>query len=202
VIFYTSNGETRQEFSIVLTAQPLAGQPTPISESSEVRWVAVSEVPGTRWTSRTTSWHTTTYRWPPSTTMPCSPDQARQARPAPDFARPNATASSTPKTIPGARAVSAGGLGAVGAAFAAYIGKTFIRSRESAASHLRAYFDQRLELSRYLAAERLLVDAKEPTPEQRAAIVSSLAEAIATAGQPGDKAKDSKPMGRGLPLTG
>jgi hypothetical protein len=59
-----------------------------------------------------------------------------------------------------AAAIGAGGLGAVGAAFSAYIGKTFIRSQESAADHLRAYFDQPLELSRYLAAERLLADAQ------------------------------------------
>lgn len=45
VILYTSNGEVRQEFSIVLTARSLAGQPTPSSESSEVRWVSVSDVP-------------------------------------------------------------------------------------------------------------------------------------------------------------
>lgn len=44
VILYTSNGEARQEFSIVLTARPLSGQPTPSSESSEVRWVSASEV--------------------------------------------------------------------------------------------------------------------------------------------------------------
>ena len=46
VIFYTSNGEVRQEFSIVLTARPLGGQPTPSSESSEVRWVPESKLPG------------------------------------------------------------------------------------------------------------------------------------------------------------
>jgi ADP-ribose pyrophosphatase YjhB (NUDIX family) len=46
VILYTSNGEVRQEFSIVLTARALSGQPTPSSESSEVRWVPVSEVLG------------------------------------------------------------------------------------------------------------------------------------------------------------
>src|SRR5580692_2171923 len=46
VIFYTSNGEARQEFSIVLTARLLGGQPTPTSESSEVRWVPESELPG------------------------------------------------------------------------------------------------------------------------------------------------------------
>jgi ADP-ribose pyrophosphatase YjhB (NUDIX family) len=44
VLLYTSNGEVRQEFSIVLAAQPLSGQPTPSSESSEVRWVPVSAV--------------------------------------------------------------------------------------------------------------------------------------------------------------
>lgn len=46
VIHYTSNGEVRQEFSIVLTARALGGQPTPSNESSEVRWVPVSEVLG------------------------------------------------------------------------------------------------------------------------------------------------------------
>jgi ADP-ribose pyrophosphatase YjhB (NUDIX family) len=39
VLLYTSNGEVRQEFSIVLTAVAIGGQPTPSSESSEVRWV-------------------------------------------------------------------------------------------------------------------------------------------------------------------
>lgn len=39
IILYTSNGEARQEFSIVLTAAPVGGHPTPSSESSEVRWV-------------------------------------------------------------------------------------------------------------------------------------------------------------------
>ncbi len=46
VILYTSNGEVRQEFSIVLTARALGGQPTPSSESSEVRWMPVAEVSG------------------------------------------------------------------------------------------------------------------------------------------------------------
>jgi len=36
VIPCTSDGEARQEFSIVLTARPLSGQPTPGGESSEV----------------------------------------------------------------------------------------------------------------------------------------------------------------------
>ena len=46
VILYTSNGEVRQEFSIVLTARPVGGQPTPSSETSEVRWVDPADVPG------------------------------------------------------------------------------------------------------------------------------------------------------------
>jgi 8-oxo-dGTP pyrophosphatase MutT (NUDIX family) len=46
VILYTSNGEVRQEFSIVLTARYLAGQPTLSSESSEVRWGPASEIDG------------------------------------------------------------------------------------------------------------------------------------------------------------
>jgi hypothetical protein len=45
VILYTSNGEARQEVSIVLTATPLGGEPTPSSESSEVRWVPEAELP-------------------------------------------------------------------------------------------------------------------------------------------------------------
>lgn len=46
IIFYTSNGEARQEFSIVLTARPLAGKPTPSDESKEVRWLAPSALAG------------------------------------------------------------------------------------------------------------------------------------------------------------
>jgi ADP-ribose pyrophosphatase YjhB (NUDIX family) len=46
VILYTSNGEARQEFSIVLTGRPLRGEPTPSDESPEVRWVPVDEVGG------------------------------------------------------------------------------------------------------------------------------------------------------------
>ena len=43
VILYTSNGEVRQEFSIVLTARPLGGEPTPSDESKEVHWVSPSD---------------------------------------------------------------------------------------------------------------------------------------------------------------
>ena len=47
VIHFTSNDEVRREFSVALTARPADGEPTPSSESSEVRWVA----PGT-WPAR------------------------------------------------------------------------------------------------------------------------------------------------------
>jgi ADP-ribose pyrophosphatase YjhB (NUDIX family) len=46
LIHYTSNDEVRQEFSIVLTARPVAGEPTPSSESSEVHWVAPDAIDG------------------------------------------------------------------------------------------------------------------------------------------------------------
>jgi len=39
VIEYTSNGEVRQEFTIVLVGRPVAGEPTPSDESSHVEWV-------------------------------------------------------------------------------------------------------------------------------------------------------------------
>ena len=39
IILYTSNGEARQEFSILLTGRPVGGTPTPSDESTEVRWV-------------------------------------------------------------------------------------------------------------------------------------------------------------------
>lgn len=45
IILYTSNGEARQEFSIVLTGRATGGQPTPSSESTEVRWIAPAHVP-------------------------------------------------------------------------------------------------------------------------------------------------------------
>ncbi|GLZ07968.1 NUDIX hydrolase [Actinomadura sp. NBRC 104412] len=44
LIHYTSNDEVRQEFSILLTARPLSGEPTPSDESREVRWMAPEDV--------------------------------------------------------------------------------------------------------------------------------------------------------------
>ena len=44
VILYTSNGEVRQEFSVVYTARPVGGTPTPSSESRQVEWIAPDSV--------------------------------------------------------------------------------------------------------------------------------------------------------------
>jgi ADP-ribose pyrophosphatase YjhB (NUDIX family) len=44
VILYTSNGEVRQECSFVFAARVTGGQPTPSSESSEVRWVTPDDI--------------------------------------------------------------------------------------------------------------------------------------------------------------
>ncbi|HEY8524242.1 MAG TPA: NUDIX domain-containing protein [Acidimicrobiales bacterium] len=44
VIEYTSNGEVRQEFSVVFTARPIGGEPRPSSESSEVVWIDPRQV--------------------------------------------------------------------------------------------------------------------------------------------------------------
>ena len=46
LILYTSNGEVRQEFSVVLTARAVGGELATSSESSEVRWVPVADVGG------------------------------------------------------------------------------------------------------------------------------------------------------------
>lgn len=81
-----------------------------------------------------------------------------------------------------AAAITTGGLGAVSAAFAGYIGRTFVRSQESAASHLRAYFDQPLEFSRFLAAERLIAASGDLTAEEQAAILGNLVQAIVKQG--------------------
>ncbi len=44
VILYTSNGEVRQECSIVFAARAVGGEPTPSSESLDVRWVPPGEL--------------------------------------------------------------------------------------------------------------------------------------------------------------
>jgi ADP-ribose pyrophosphatase YjhB (NUDIX family) len=40
VILYTSDGEARQEFSVLFTARAIGGEPTPSDESREVVWVS------------------------------------------------------------------------------------------------------------------------------------------------------------------
>ena len=40
IIFYTSDGEARQEFSVLFTARAPGGVPTPSDESREVLWVS------------------------------------------------------------------------------------------------------------------------------------------------------------------
>ena len=44
VIHFTSNDEVRREFSIVLTARPVGGEPTLSTESSDIRWVAPADL--------------------------------------------------------------------------------------------------------------------------------------------------------------
>ncbi|WP_329343785.1 hypothetical protein OG866_44305 [Streptomyces sp. NBC_00663] len=85
-----------------------------------------------------------------------------------------------------AGSIVSGVLGATGAAMAAYIGRTFVRSREVAATHLRSYFLQPLEFSRYLAAERLIGTL---TPEARPSAVDHLAQAIILGRVPGADAE-------------
>jgi 8-oxo-dGTP pyrophosphatase MutT (NUDIX family) len=46
VIHFTSNDEVRREFSVVLTARPVGGEPTLSAESSEVRWVSPADLGG------------------------------------------------------------------------------------------------------------------------------------------------------------
>ncbi|MGW6278423.1 NUDIX hydrolase [Kribbella sp. NPDC055071] len=46
IILYTSNGEARQEFSILLRARSTGGQPTTSSESTQVHWIPRDELNG------------------------------------------------------------------------------------------------------------------------------------------------------------
>lgn len=82
-----------------------------------------------------------------------------------------------------ASSIVAGGLGAVAAGLAGFIGRTFVRSQEHAAEHLRSYFDQPLEMARYLAAERLIADTKL-SDEQRAEVLTAIVTAMVAGPQP------------------
>ena len=99
------------------------------------------------------------------------------------------------RTYNTAGAITAGALGAVSAALAGYISRTFVRSQEAAASHLRAYFDQPLEFSRYLAAERLLSNNANLPPDKQAAILTILVEAVISP-EPSPNGSGRQPKGK------
>lgn len=46
IILYTSNGEARQELSVVFIGRLVGGELTPSEESREVRWVAPAAIDG------------------------------------------------------------------------------------------------------------------------------------------------------------
>ena len=73
VIRYTSNDEVRQEFSIVFTARPLAGKPTPSSESSEVSGYRSMPCPGCKCTRPCVSAFSISWTTDPSHTSADSP---------------------------------------------------------------------------------------------------------------------------------
>lgn len=77
-----------------------------------------------------------------------------------------------------AASITIAALGGAAAGLAGYIGRTFIRSQETAARYLRAYFDQPLAFSRYLAAERLLSSQSELKPEERDAMLRIIIAAM------------------------
>lgn len=93
-----------------------------------------------------------------------------------------------------ATSISISLLGAIAAALSAFIGQTFIRSQETAADHLRAYFLQPLEFSRYLVAERLLNTlGEERKSEGILLIVEGIARFSSTKGD--DKSGLNPPTG-------
>jgi 8-oxo-dGTP pyrophosphatase MutT (NUDIX family) len=46
IILYTSNGEARQEFSILLHGRATGGVPTPSTESTRVHWIPQTDLDG------------------------------------------------------------------------------------------------------------------------------------------------------------
>lgn len=80
-----------------------------------------------------------------------------------------------------------GSMGAAAAALAGFVSRTFIRSQESSATHLRAYFTQPLEFSRYLYAQGLIAEME---PEHRAQATTELVKALA-ASPPAPEARES-----------
>jgi hypothetical protein len=70
-----------------------------------------------------------------------------------------------------AGSVVSGSLGASSAILTGYIGRTVKRSQENAAFHLRSYFLQPLEFSRYLAAERVIASLPKDTPKELMGVI-------------------------------
>jgi 8-oxo-dGTP pyrophosphatase MutT (NUDIX family) len=46
VVFYDSDGETRQEYEVILLGRPLSGQPNANDEASAAGWFTVAELDG------------------------------------------------------------------------------------------------------------------------------------------------------------
>lgn len=46
IVYYDSDGETRQEFEIIFTGRPANGSPTANSEASDVAWVDPADLDG------------------------------------------------------------------------------------------------------------------------------------------------------------
>ncbi|MFD7964357.1 hypothetical protein ACFV5J_26525 [Streptomyces zaomyceticus] len=92
-----------------------------------------------------------------------------------------------------AGSIVAGGLGAVAAGLAGFISRTFVRSQENAAEHLRSYFDQPLEMARYLAAERLIAGV-QLSEEQRAEVLASIVTAMVAGPQPPQQEASQAPV--------
>lgn len=86
----------------------------------------------------------------------------------------------------------AGGLGAVSAALAGYVSRTFLKSQDAAAGHLRAYFEQPLVFSRYLAAEGLLQD-DGMDQAKRSEVLGLLVLVLAMAADPKDPPSEDEP---------
>ncbi|GAB2736770.1 TRADD-N-associated membrane domain-containing protein [Sinomonas soli] len=88
-----------------------------------------------------------------------------------------------------AGAVSAGAVSVASGAASAYIGATFIRAQFEAMRQLRQFFNQPVEFTRILAAERL-IDSLEP--EDRARAVHLLLERMALTAAPSEAGSDKK----------
>jgi hypothetical protein len=71
--------------------------------------------------------------------------------------------------------IVAGSIGVIGAALAAYLGRSFLRAQEATTERLQLYFSQPFAFSRQLSAERLLILLEA---EDRAAAVRDLIRAV------------------------